>query len=192
MAPAGAPCGQPGLLAEQITHPMHRAQQLRCARILLQLLPQLEHMRIDGAEWASLAEVATAAILRTGPQPTATADWLLHLTPAARTPLAMAVVNAPARRTFSPALLRAACEVLTVDKDARHLALLQALLDDPRAEVRIPLAKALATTFDRRAAQPLLELLKDDDLQVQQVSREQLQRLAEYLQARSEWEQKLK
>jgi hypothetical protein len=148
--------------------------------------------QLDGAEWASFAEAATAALLRTASQPMATADWLLRLTPAARTPLALAVVDAPTRRTFSPELLRAACEVLTAGKNAEHLAKLQALLDDPRAEVRIPLARALATTFDRRAAQPLLELLKDDDPQVQQVSREQLQRLAEYLQARSEWEQKLK
>ncbi|MCU0867614.1 MAG: HEAT repeat domain-containing protein [Planctomycetes bacterium] len=148
--------------------------------------------QLGGAEWATFADVATVAILRTGPLCSDLGKLFDGLDRDARTALALAVLGAPARRTFAPELLRLALGALTAGKDARHLAQIQALVDDPRPDVRRHVAAALGLTFDRAAAPLLLELLKDEDDGVVEVASAGLKRLADYLQTRSEWESKLK
>jgi hypothetical protein len=148
--------------------------------------------QVGDAEWAKFAEVATAAILRTGPQRSDVQALFDSLDRDARTALALAITGTPERRTFAPELLRTALGALTAGKDARHLAQIQAMADDPRADVRLKVAEALGMTFDRAAAPALLELLKDENDGVVEVAGRALKRLADYLQTRAEWETKLK
>ena len=49
----------------------------------------------------------------------------------------------------------------------------------------------LGRVFTRDAAPFLLELLKDDDEAVRNVAKESLDRLAEYLDARTKWDERL-
>ena len=182
---------QPGdsiaFIPHLIREPLGRATDVKGAA-----LAGSSAQQVGGADWASFAEVATAAILRTGSQQSDLQALFDSLDRQARTTLALAVAGAPARRTFSPELLRLALAALTAGKDAGHLASIQALADDPRAAVRLKVAEALGMTFDRAAAPALLELLKDENDGVVEVAGRALKRLADYLQTRSEWESKLK
>ncbi len=93
---------------------------------------------------------------------------------------------------FSKTLARSALSVLGKRKDKTYLAELLRGATHPDHEVRTAAALNLGNTYSGEAAAHLLELLKDDSESVRKAVQESLDRIANYLDERKKWEERLK
>jgi HEAT repeat protein len=143
----------------------------------------------------SLRATAIAAWVRVGDRlgdQEKLAAMLRNFSPEERTEVAAAILANDRATTLSRDVCRAALSVLQEDKDAGHLDVLARIAKHPDYEVRLTVAGRLGRTFDRAAAPHLIDLLKDDHLVVAELAKQSLERIASYLDARSQWEQRLK
>ena len=138
---------------------------------------------------AALRELGAAALLRLGERMAPIGpDWRSEdLERAAR-----AVVNDERFPQFSVGLSRWAVSVLGRRKDTTFLNEIASATRHKQPEVLDAAALALGNTFSRDAAPPLLELLKHDSTSVQKAAQAALDRIANYLDERKKWEERLK
>jgi hypothetical protein len=143
---------------------------------------------------ASLRAAAKDAILRLGPN--------LGLDDAQAM---FDALDAPERTAFARELLAderfaalqseaaiAAVQALGTAKPADAITVLARAAAHRSSDVRLVVARELGRIFSRDAAPPLLELLKDRDEEVRKQAQQSLEELARYLDAKEQWDKRLK
>ena len=113
------------------------------------------------------------------------------LEPASRAATARAVLQAPDFDQCSSALAGSALRALGSLKDSSFAADLARGAQHGSPSVRMAAAEQLGRLFTRDAAPFLLELLKDDDKAVRDQAKARLELLADYLDGRAKWEERL-
>ncbi|MCB9886075.1 MAG: HEAT repeat domain-containing protein [Planctomycetes bacterium] len=137
----------------------------------------------------ALREAGVAAMLRLGEQMHGLSlEWRTE----DRERAAQAVVNDARFPQFGVHLSQWAIRELGSRKDTTFLKELEKATRHGDVSVRCIAATALGSTFSREAAPILLELLKDDTSDVQKAAQAALDRIANYLEERKKWEERLK
>ena len=143
-----------------------------------------------GQEQELLAR-ATEAMLRYGKQLGSVDTLFNSLDPATRATQARAVLQSPNFPQFHQQFCISVLQALGSLKDPQFVAELAKGAQHPDLLVRMAAVEQLGRVFTRDAAPFLLELLKDDDEAVRKVAKDSLDRLAEYLDARTKWDERL-
>lgn len=168
----------PAMLRELLAHP--DARVVREALVAVKPGPD--------AELLAAATKALLAKLQTLDSVDAFFDGL---EPAARAATARAVLQAPDFAHCSETAALSTLDALGDLKDARFAADLAVGAQHVNANVRLAVAHHLGRLFTRDTAPFLLELLKDDNKAVRDLAKERLELLADYLDGRAKWEQRL-
>lgn len=113
------------------------------------------------------------------------------LEPEARAATASTVLQAPDFDQASIALACSALRALGSLKDSRFAADLAGGAQHGEPSVRMTAAEQLGRLFTREAAPFLLDLLKDDDKSVRDRAKQSLELLADYLDGRAKWDERL-
>jgi hypothetical protein len=113
------------------------------------------------------------------------------LEPGPRAATASTVLQAPDFDQASSALAGSALRALGSLKDSRFAADLARGAQHGQPSVRMTAAEQLGRLFTREAAPFLLDLLKDDDKNVRDLAKERLELLADYLDGRAKWDERL-
>ena len=190
------PAAQTDLLREAAGTALAIAGEQR-AVVVRELLssphPEVVAVALTAAELredAELRAAATSAVLRLADRIELSDSQFAALAPADARALALALLASerfPATRQGTAlaalrALRQTGAEPERIARAARH----------PDAFVRVGTAEALGQTFTRDAAPFLIELLKDPFPKVREQARQALDELAQYLDAREQWEKRLK
>jgi HEAT repeat protein len=109
-----------------------------------------------------------------------------------RVALGLAVLESERFAKFTPDLSTAALKAVGLRKDVRYLPQLVKGTSHPVWQVRIQAASSIGNTFAREAGAPLIEMLRDDDPNVRDAAQNALNQIANYLDARAQWEQRFK
>ena len=142
---------------------------------------------------ATLRSKVTDAVLRVGAEARFDDALFAGVAPEHAAALAAAVLGDARLHTFSEGLCNAALKAARRTRPGGDLvALLARCTAHPEADVRACAAQELGNLFQREAAPHLLELLKDEHPNVRKHAETSLAQLANYLDARKDWEQRLK
>jgi hypothetical protein len=168
----------PEMLRELLAHPD--------ARVVREAL-----VAVRPGQDADLLAAATKALLANLQTLSSVDAFFDGLEPAARAATARAVLQAPDFAQASSAVANSALRALGSLKDSSYAADLARGAEHQSPSVRMAAAEQLGRLFSRDAAPFLLELLKDDDKSVRDLAKERLELLADYLDGRAKWEQRL-
>lgn len=136
---------------------------------------------------AALRELGFAAVLRLATKKAETGHIFGVLSQEHRSSLALTVLNHKDLLKFHGDIVEVSLESLESPKDATYLLQLKKAALHPYGRVRETVARMLGHTFAREAAEPLLELLKDDEDYVRSTAQESLDQIASYLDERKKW-----
>jgi hypothetical protein len=159
------------------------------SRVVVVVAAAVPEVRTD----AALRSQVLDAVLRLGHQLDVDAKFFAAFEPADANALALAILAHDRLPQFSRSLCAAAMETLRRARQAPDLVRLLARgAQHPDPYVRVAAARELGNTFDRDAAPVLLDLLKDEIEGVRVQAQTSLDQIANYLDARAKWEQRLK
>jgi len=168
----------PAMLRELLAHPDARVVR----EVLVAIRPGQDQEMLAAATKALLANLRALSSVDA---------FFDGLEPAARAATARAVLQAPDFAQASSAVANSALRALGSLKDSSYAADLARGAEHHSPSVRMAAAEQLGRLFSRDAAPFLLELLKDDDKSVRDLAKERLELLADYLDGRARWEQRL-
>ncbi|HEX6813970.1 MAG TPA: HEAT repeat domain-containing protein [Planctomycetota bacterium] len=141
---------------------------------------------------AALRDAMRDAVLRLGAALDQVEPFFAKLDLEDRVALGLAVLESERFAKFTPDLSTAALKAVGLRKDVRYLPQLVKGSAHPHPQVRIQAASAIGNTFAREAGAPLIEMLRDDDPNVRSAAQNALTEIANYLDARAQWEQRFK
>lgn len=168
----------PAMLRELLAHPD--------ARVVREVL-----VAVQPGPDAELLAAATKALLANLQTLSSVDAFFDGLEPTARAATARAVLQAPDFAQASSAVANSALRALGSLKDSSYAADLARGAEHHLPSVRMAAAEQLGRLFTPDAAPFLLRLLKDDDKDVRNRAKERLELLADYLDGRAKWEQRL-
>lgn len=138
-----------------------------------------------------MQRMLTAALLRLGSEFEPSWEAARQLAPEEQLALATAIVSSPSWPQLQGDVCRLALGILGDRKEGALAPLLARGANHPSGAVRLEVASGLGRTFSREAAPFLLELLKDDDDAVKEAANRALDAIANYLDARTRWAERL-
>ncbi len=168
----------PTMLREMLAHPD--------ARVVGEAL-----VAIRPGQDQELLAVATKALLANLRALGAVDGFFDGLEPGPRAATASTVLQAKDFDQASIALACSALRALGSFKDSRFAADLARGAQHGEPSVRMSAAEQLGRLFTREAAPFLLDLLKDDNKNVRDLAKERLELLADYLDGRAKWDERL-
>lgn len=139
-----------------------------------------------------LQQLRREAVLRLADRLHNAPDVFRSFDPEGQAALAETLLASPLLSSFKEGICRAAVDTLGRLKDPARIPQLAAAARHPNLLVRVSAANALGLTFSREAAVPLIEMLKDESKDVREAAQKALDQIANYLDAKAKWEERLK